>query len=60
MTICEFCMYASDECYLLDEPIEYDSSGMTVKANCPLRKNYGNLQVSDDGREVVHGESEQD
>lgn len=60
MTICEFCMYASDECYLLDEPIEYDSSGMTVKKNCPLRKTYGNLQISNAGRQDVRSDDKQD
>ena len=60
MTTCEFCMYATDECYLLEEPIEYDPSGMTVKKNCPLRKKYGDLQISDSGRQDVRSDDKQD
>ena len=38
MKTCEFCMFAGDECFLLNEPIEYDSSGMTTpKDNCPMK-----------------------
>ena len=60
MTTCEFCMYATDECYLLGEPIEYDPSGMTVKENCPMRKHYGNLSFSNDGRQDVRSDDKQD
>ena len=51
MRTCEFCMYASDECFILGEPIEYDPSGMTVMKDCPMRREYEDLSVQDDGRE---------
>ena len=53
MRTCEFCMYAGDECFLLEEPIEYDPSGMTLKENCPMRREYGDLQIQTDGRQDV-------
>ena len=37
MKTCEFCEYATDECLILGEPIEYEPSGMTAKSNCPIR-----------------------
>ena len=60
MTTCEFCMYATDECYLLEEPIDYDPSGMTVKDNCPMRKTYGQIQIPDSGRQDVRSDDKQD
>ena len=60
MKTCEFCMYASDECFLLQEPIEYDSSGMTVKSNCPIRGNHDSLQIQSDERQTIRSESESD
>jgi len=58
MKTCEFCMYAGDECYLLHEPIEYDSSGMTIKENCPIR--YDTLQIQDNGWKNVRSERKSD
>lgn len=60
MRTCEFCMYAGDECFLLEEPIEYDPSGMTLKDNCPMRKTYDNLLLSRPEREMVQGEDCED
>lgn len=53
MKTCEFCEYGRDECALLNEPIEYEPSGMTVKENCPVN---ADLQVSGHKRKMVHGE----
>ena len=60
MKTCEFCMYASDECFLLQEPIEYDSSGMTVKSNCPIRGKNDNIPIQTHERQNVRSDCEQD
>ena len=60
MKTCEFCMYAGDECFLLQEPIEYDSSGMTVKSDCPIRGKDGNLQIQNDERATLRSDDKQD
>jgi len=60
MRTCEFCMYASDECFLLEEPIEYDPSGMTLKENCPMRREYGDLQIPNNGRQDIRGDDTPD
>ena len=52
-------MYAGDECFILEEPIEYDPSGMTLKENCPMRKTYDNLHISRPERELVYGEEQE-
>lgn len=51
-------MYAGDECYLLHEPIEYDSSGMTIKENCPIR--HDKVQISSDKRQMVRSKDKSD
>ena len=69
-------MYAGDECFLLNEPIEYDPSGMTApKDNCPMKlrdkyikdicdrikdARHDNVQISDDRRQDVRSEPKSD
>jgi len=54
MRTCEFCQYGGDECYLLEEPIEYESSGMTIKENCPIR--HDKIPISHDGWKACRSE----
>ena len=50
MPTCEFCVYGTDECLLLHEPIEYDPSGMTIKENCPIHEK---ISILLNGRKTI-------